>query len=108
MKIEFEDGLVFNFTGSIHITKGNDVDITIKEEFVPVRLKADLNQITSQINREIKKIAMLITDTIGCRICLADDSEDWAACLASLESAFADFGKDYSAGIQEKEEPFCD
>lgn len=108
MKIEFADGLVFNFTGSIHITKGNDIDITIKEEFVPVKLKADLRQITSQINHDIKKIVLMITDTLGCRICLADDSEDWATCLASLESVFADFGKDYSAEIQEKEEPFAD
>lgn len=108
MKIEFDDGMVFNFTGSIQITKGNDIDIDIKEEFVPVRLKEDLNQITSLINHDIKKIAKMITDTIGCRICLADDSEEWATCLASLESVFADFGKDYFAGIQEKEEPFAD
>ncbi len=110
MKIEFEDGMVFNYIGSLRITKGNEVDVVIEKEFIPVRLRDDLKEITRRINHDIKKIALLITDAVGQRACISDDSEDWATCQANLESKFPAFdrSKENFADILEEGKPFGD
>lgn len=42
MRCVYEDGTKIKYTGPFQITRGNDVNIFIKEELIPDDLKADL------------------------------------------------------------------
>ncbi len=73
MKYEFDDGMVVDYSGSIHITKGTEIDIFMEEDFIPVNIKKDLEEATRRNSHdEVRKIAWLVADTVGYKACLAD------------------------------------
>ena len=42
MRCEYDDGFKVEYTGSLHITKGDEVDIFVKESFIPDCVKSNL------------------------------------------------------------------
>jgi hypothetical protein len=70
---EFDDGMTVEFTGSIFIKKGNDVNVYIKEGFVPLKIKEDL-EVMSRIGSDVRKLVEVITDTVGTNIYIKDES----------------------------------
>jgi len=57
MSYRFDDGMLVEYNGSVHITRGNEIDLFIEEGFIPVKIKADLNEATSKDNRDnIRKL----------------------------------------------------
>ncbi|MBP1752565.1 MAG: hypothetical protein H6Q57_1401 [Geobacteraceae bacterium] len=73
MKYEFSDGMVVDYSGSIHVTRGTEIDLFIEEGYIPVNVRKDLEEATRKGSRDdIKKIAVMLTDTVGSKACLAD------------------------------------
>jgi hypothetical protein len=80
MRYEFDDGMVVDYTESVHITKGSEIDVFIEKGFIPEKIKADLDKAARKGSRDdIRKIAVLLTDTVGWKACLAD--MDSKACV---------------------------
>jgi hypothetical protein len=80
MRYEFDDGLVVDYSGNIHITKGETIDLYIEEAYIPANVRDDLKEATRKNSHDdIRKIAVLLTDTVGTRGCLAD--ADSKACV---------------------------
>ena len=73
MRCEYNDGLNVDYSGYLHISKRNDINVFMDEDFIPANIKHDLNA-ASQSNNcgNIRKIAEAVTDTVGSRACLAD------------------------------------
>lgn len=70
---EFDDGMMVEFTGSILIKKGNDINVYIKEGFVPLKIKEDL-ELMSRIGSDVRKLVQVITDAVGTNIYIKDES----------------------------------
>jgi hypothetical protein len=71
MICEYEDGLKVNFSGSLQITKGKDVNVLIKEGFIPANIRNDLSQAAGNHNcRDMRKVADDVTATFGNRACI--------------------------------------
>jgi hypothetical protein len=70
---EFDDGMVVEFTGSILIKKGNDINVYIKEGFVPSKIKEDL-EVMNRIGGDVRKLVEVITDAVGSNIYIKDES----------------------------------
>jgi hypothetical protein len=80
MRYEFDDGMVVDYSGNIHITKGDTIDLYIEEAYIPANVRAELEDATRRNSRnDIRKVAVLLTDTVGTRGCLAD--VDSKACV---------------------------
>ncbi len=70
---EFDDGLMVEYTGSIHIKKGNALNVYIKEGFVPEKIKEDLD-LMNRIDSEVRKLVKVITDVVGTNVYIKDES----------------------------------
>ena len=73
MRCEYNDGWKVDYSNSLHISNGNEINVFMDEEFIPANIKHDLNAASAGNNcGEIRKIAQAVTDTVGTRACLAD------------------------------------
>jgi hypothetical protein len=80
MRYEFDDGMVVDYSGDIHITKSDTIDLYIEEAYIPANVRNELEDAASRNSRDgMRKIAVLLTDTVGARGCLAD--VDSKACV---------------------------
>jgi predicted transcriptional regulator len=70
---EFDDGMMVEFTGSIVIKKGNEINVYIKEGFVPLKIKEDL-EVMSRIGSDVRKLVQVVTDAVGTNIYIKDES----------------------------------
>lgn len=71
MRCEFKDGLKVNYSGPLQITKGQDVNVFIKEARLPDTIKNDLDMALYRNScSEIRKIAETVTKSFGNRACI--------------------------------------
>jgi hypothetical protein len=71
MKCAYNDGLKVDYSGSLRITKGDDVNVYIKEGLLPANIKADFDRAAANSNcYEMKKAALEVTATVGDKACI--------------------------------------
>jgi len=71
MRCEYNDGLKVDYSGSLHIRKGNNVNVFITGEYIPANIRRDLDSAASKNSCEdFRKIAQTVTDTVGSRACI--------------------------------------
>ncbi len=71
MKCEFSDGLKVKYSGPLQITKGQDVNVFIKEEFIPDNIKTDLEEALFKNScNAMRTVAERVTKTYGNRACI--------------------------------------
>ena len=69
MKCEYDDGFKVDYSGSLRIKKGDDVNLYVKKGFIPGKIKGAL-QLAARRNNcvELRKAACQLTDTIPCTL----------------------------------------
>lgn len=71
MKCEFSDGTKVNYTGPLQITRGQDVNVFIKEAFIPGDIKSDLDMALYRNScGEMRTIADTVTKKFGNKACI--------------------------------------
>jgi hypothetical protein len=66
MVCKYSDGLKVDYSGSLHITKGKDVELALKEEDIPDNFKGDLREAAFHNNcEELRHVALEVTDAVG-------------------------------------------
>lgn len=65
MRCEYDDGFKVDYSGSLRITKGDDVNLYVKESFLPANVKSDLTAAAAHNScGELRKAAYEATDKI--------------------------------------------
>ncbi|KAF0218531.1 MAG: hypothetical protein FD174_2831 [Geobacteraceae bacterium] len=65
MRCEYGDGFKVDYSGSLRITKGDDVDLYVKESFIPANVKSGLEAAALHNScGELRQAAQEATDTI--------------------------------------------
>jgi hypothetical protein len=73
MKCTFSDGTRVNYTGPLQVTKGQEVNVFIKEAFIPDDIKSDLERALFRNScTEMRAIAEDVTKKYGRRACIHD------------------------------------
>jgi hypothetical protein len=71
MICEYKDGLKVNYSGSLQITKGKDVNVLIKAGYIPANIKGGLDLAAGNHScRDMRKVARDVTATFGNRACI--------------------------------------
>ena len=71
MICEYKDGLKVSYSGSLQITKGKEVNVLIKEGFIPANFRSGLDlAATHNSCSDMRKVADDVTATIGNRACI--------------------------------------
>jgi len=71
MKCEYGDGIKVNYTGPLQITKGEEINVFIKEAFIPDDIKRDLdNALYRNSCGEMRTVAETVTKKFGNRACI--------------------------------------
>ncbi len=71
MRCEYKDGLRVDYSGSLRIQKGDDVNVFMKGDFIPSNIRSDLDNAVSRNSCEdFRKIAQAVTDTVGSKVCI--------------------------------------
>ncbi len=71
MKCEYKDGFKVSYTGPLQITKGQDVNVFIKEARLPDSIKSDLDKALYKNScGELRTVADTVTKTFGERACI--------------------------------------
>jgi hypothetical protein len=71
MKCEYSDGMKVDYSGSLRIRKGEEVNVYITEDFIPANVKGYLSKAESEQScEELRKIAKVVTATVGSRVCI--------------------------------------
>lgn len=71
MICEYKDGLKVDFSGSLQITKGKDINVIIKEGFLPANIRSGLELAASHHScRDMRKVANDVTATFGSKACI--------------------------------------
>lgn len=71
MKCIYGDGTKVNYTGPLQITKGQDVNVFIKEALIPDDIKSDLDRALYRNScGEMRTIADKVTKKYGNKACI--------------------------------------
>jgi len=71
MRCEYKDGLKVNYSGPLQITKGQDVNVFIKEARLPDSIKNDLDMALFKSScGDLRTIAETVTKSFGKRACI--------------------------------------
>ena len=71
MKCEYSDGFKVNYSGPLQITKGQDVNVFIKEARLPDGIKNDLDTALYKNScSALRTVAETVTKTFGERACI--------------------------------------
>jgi hypothetical protein len=71
MKCEYSDGMKVDYSGSLRIRKGEQVNVFINQDFIPANVKGYLSKAESEQScDEMRKIAQMVTDTVGSKVCI--------------------------------------
>ncbi|HXE97780.1 MAG TPA: hypothetical protein VN642_15350 [Dongiaceae bacterium] len=71
MKCEYNDGFKVNYSGPLQITKGQEVNVFIKEELIPGDIKNDLEMALYKNScSDMRSVAETVTKTYGNRACI--------------------------------------
>lgn len=69
MNCEYKGGLKVDYSGSLHIKKGNKIDVFVKDEFIPAHIRAELEMAANHRScDELWKVGKEVTDTIGFKV----------------------------------------
>ena len=69
MKCAYNDGLEVDYSGSLRITKGKDVNVFLQANELPANIKGELQDATLHNNcREVRHVAQEVTDILGSNI----------------------------------------
>ncbi len=73
MKCEYDDGLKVDFDGFLRITKGDEVNLYIKEGFVPREIKGRLTVATINYScSSMREVAEDATRVLGKKACILE------------------------------------
>ena len=65
MRCEYKDDFKVDYSGSLHITKGDGVDLVVKEALIPTNIKTSLDSAVSHNDcHELRAASRAFTDTI--------------------------------------------
>lgn len=71
MKCVYSDGLKVNYSGQLQITKGQDVNVFIKDALIPDGIKSDLDMALFKNScGDMRSVAETVTKTYGNRACI--------------------------------------
>jgi len=71
MKCEYKDGIKVKYTGPLQVTKGQEVNIFIKEEMIPEDIRLDLEMALFKDSCvDMRVIAETVQKTYGNRACI--------------------------------------
>ena len=71
MRCEYKDGLRVNYSGPLQITKGQDINVFIKEARLPDSIKSDLDMALYKDScGDLRTIAEAVTESFGKRACV--------------------------------------
>jgi len=71
MRCEYNDGLRVDYSGSLKITSGSDVNVFMKEGHIPADIKGRLDTAAAGFNcSDMRKIADTVRETVGDRACV--------------------------------------
>jgi len=71
MKCEFNDGTKVNYSGALQITKGQEINVFIKEALIPDQIKNDLDMALYKNScGDMRTIAETVTKTYGPKACI--------------------------------------
>jgi hypothetical protein len=71
MKCEFSDGTRVTYSGPLQITKGQDVNVFIKESLIPESIKSDLDMALFKNScTDMRTIADSVQKKYGNRACI--------------------------------------
>ena len=71
MKCEFNDGTKVTYSGPLQITKGQDVNVFIKEGLIPDNIKSDLDMALFKNScADMRTIADTVQKKYGSRACI--------------------------------------
>jgi hypothetical protein len=71
MKCIYSDGLKINYSGTLQIIKGQDVNVFIKEELIPDSIKSDLEMALFRSScGAMRKVAETVTGIYGKKACI--------------------------------------
>lgn len=65
MRCEYNDGLKVDYSGSLHISKGSDVDLVLHAEEIPENLKGVLQK--AELHKscdELRNAALEVSDAV--------------------------------------------
>ncbi|QWV97196.1 hypothetical protein KP005_17920 [Geomonas nitrogeniifigens] len=66
MRCDYKDDFKIDYTDSLHITKGNGVDMTVKAEDIPANVKLCLNSaVVRDSCHELRAAARALTSDIS-------------------------------------------
>jgi hypothetical protein len=82
MRCEYSDGLTVDYSGSLHVSMGNEVNVFVEHDYIPTNIKGYLNTASEHNScEELRKVAEAVTNTVGRHACFCDmDShacDDW-------------------------------
>ncbi len=65
MLCEYKDGFKVDYSGSLHITKGSDLDMVVKGSQITSKCRSDLDTAVSHNScSELRRAAQGVTDTV--------------------------------------------
>jgi hypothetical protein len=67
MKCEYDDGFKVDYSGSLRISKGEEVNLYVKKKLIPAKIMGALQSAARRNNCiELRNAACILTDTIQC------------------------------------------
>ena len=71
MRCEYKDGLKVDYSGSLRIRKGDEVNVFMKGDFIPSNIRGDLDSAARKNSCEdFRRIALAVTETVGSKACI--------------------------------------
>jgi len=71
MRCEYSDGTRVKYTGPLQITRGQDVNVFIKEAFLPNDIRSDLDKALYKNScGEMRAVAEKVTKIYGNKACI--------------------------------------
>ncbi len=69
MKCEYNDGLKVDYSGSLHIWNGRQIDVYMASDYISSNIRNDLDKAASGNDcGAMRKIAEAVTDTVGSKV----------------------------------------
>lgn len=76
MKCEYSDGTRVKYTGPLHITKGEEVNVFIKEDLLPDDIKNDLETALYKNSCDaMRTVAEKVTEIYGTHACVHETQQ---------------------------------
>ena len=65
MRCTYKDDFAVDYSGSLHISKGDGVDFVVKENLIPANIKSNLDSAVSHNDcHELRAASRAVTDSI--------------------------------------------